>query len=107
MNGYLPGVEDKSFFGSRCISIHSDFILLDNFADAKTNGGVLKRVDSEYNTKTKNKKQCQFTINITQCIYSLFSSNSTFYANWDEFTVDVDTSVKNYIKNAIMNIFND
>ena len=98
MNGYLPGVEDKSFFGSRCIAVHSDYILLDNFADAKTNGGELKRVDSEYNTKTKNK---------TQCIYSLFSSNSTFYANWDDFTVDVDTSVKNYIKNAIMNIFND
>lgn len=106
INGYIPGIEDKSFFGSRCLAMKNDYILINDFSNARSNNGSLVRVNSEHNTHSKNTAQYQFTINITQSIYSLFQNNSIFVANWNGLNTNQDTAIKNYIKNTILNIFN-
>ena len=107
LNGYLPGIEDKSFFGSKCMTLKNKFIKITDFSDRKANKGDMVRVDSQHNVLSENENQYRFTINITQALYTLFQSNTTFTDNWIGFTSGVDTSIKNYIKSTISEIFNN
>lgn len=107
INGYIPGIENKSFFGSRCMTLKNNYILLDDFSSPRANGGAIVRTDSSHNTYSKNTTQCKITINITQSMYSLFQNNSAFISNWEGLNANQDTSMKNYIKNSISEIFNN
>ena len=107
LNGYLPGIEDKSFFGSKCMTLKNKFITISDFTDRKANKGDIYRVDSNHNILSENENQYRFTINITQAMYTLFQGNETFTNNWLGFTSGVDTSIKNYIKSTISEIFNN
>lgn len=107
LNGYLPGIEDKSFFGSKCMTLKTNFIKISDFTDRKANKGDIVRVDSQHNILSENENQYRFIINITQALYTLFQSNTTFTSNWIGFTSGVDTSIKNYIKSTISEIFNN
>ena len=40
-------------------------------------------------------------------MYSLFQNNSAFISNWEGLNANQDTSMKNYIKNSISEIFNN
>lgn len=105
--GYYPGVEDKSFFGSRCLCIKSDHITLDNFKSSSSNQNkVITVVDSDYNKFASNNKQYKIMINITQSIYTLFMNDETFVSNWSDTFTDVETSIKNYIASTISQIYN-
>ena len=46
------------------------------------------------------------TINITQAIYFLFESSQAFIDNWVDIQGDIETSVRNYIKNSVSKIYN-
>lgn len=106
INGYLPGIEDKSFFGSKCFVFKDDFIMLDDFTNTVSSNGS-KIVDSKFNVYHKNRKQCQLTINVTQGIKTLLQNDETFKKNWNGLeTFDIITSMDNYIYNIVMNIFN-
>ena len=106
-SGYFPGIEDKSFFGSKCLVVKGDYIIIDDFSSPRINPKV-EYLNSSYNVYSENRKQCRITINITQSIYSLFDSNETFRSNWmnNDGWSDADTSRANYIQNTISNIFN-
>ena len=106
-SGYFPGIEDKSFFGSKCLVVKGEYIVIDDFSSARINPKV-EYLNSSYNVYSENKKQCRMTINITQSIYALFDSDETFRNNWqnsDRWS-DADTSRANYIQNTISKIFN-
>ena len=105
IDGYVPGIEDKSFVGSRCMIIQSDYILLDDFSAVRI-AAHTDRVSSAYNTQSKNTIQCKMTINISQAIYDLFEKSSVFRDNWSTISGDVQTSISNYIKNSISKIYN-
>ena len=102
MRGYYPGIEDKSFFGSRCLCLRNEFITLDDFTTNSSNQNkVVTVVDSDYNKFASNDKQYKIVINITQSIYTLFMNDKTFTGNWSESFTDVETSIKNYIASTI------
>ena len=105
--GYFSGIEDKTFFGSKCLVIKGDYITIDDFSSIRINPKV-EYLNSSYNVYSDNKKQCRITINITQSIYALFDNDETFKSNWknNEGWSDVETSRANYIQNTITNIFN-
>jgi hypothetical protein len=105
IDGYVPGIEDKSFVGSRCMIIRSDYILLDDFSSIRVSA-TTERISSAYNTQAKNTIQRRITINISQTIYDLFEKSDVFKDNWSSITGDVQTSVGNYIKNSISKIYN-
>lgn len=107
LDGYYPGIEDKTFFGSRCMVIKKDFILLDDFTSTSANQNkIMTVVNSEYNKFSTNNRQYKITINITQSIYTLFMSNPVFTGNWSESFSDTNTSIKNYIASTISEIYN-
>ena len=105
LDGYIPGIEDKSFFGSRCMVLHGDSIVVDDFSAARVTHTV-EYVDSLHNVYSENLIQCRIKINITQAIYALFEANQTFCANWNGLSNDVDTARGNYISNSVFKIFN-
>ena len=105
IDGYVPGIEDKSFVGSRCMIIQSDYILLDDFSAVRV-AAHTDRVSSSYNTLSKNTIQRKITINISQAICDLFEKSSVFRDNWATISGDVQTSISNYIKNSISKIYN-
>jgi hypothetical protein len=53
IDGYVPGIEDKSFIGSRCMILKSDHITLDDFSSVRI-GARKEYVSSAYNTQAKN-----------------------------------------------------
>lgn len=63
-SGYFPGIEDKSFFGSKCLVVKGEYIVIDDFSSARINPKV-EYLNSSYNVYSENKKQCRMTINIT------------------------------------------
>lgn len=105
LNGYIPGIEDKSFFGSRCMVLHEDSITVDDFSAARVTHTV-EYIDSLHNVYSENLIQCRIKINITQAIYALFEANETFCKNWDGLSSDIDTARGNYISNSVFKIFN-
>jgi len=82
LNGYVPGIEDKSFFGSKCFVYKNEFIELDDFSTTTTNNNHTI-INSDYNVFSKNKKQYKLTINITQSIYNMLENDSVFKSNWN------------------------
>lgn len=103
LDGYVPGIEDKTFFGSRCLVLKEDYITLNDFKTT-TDQSVLK-VDSTHNIKAKNVTMNKFSMNVTLAIFDLFQNNETFISNWYGLT-NSTTSIRNYIKNSISEIFN-
>ena len=74
IDGYVPGIEDKSFVGSRCMIIKSDYILLDDFSSVRISART-ERVSSDYNNQSKNIIQRRIIINISQAIYDMFEKS--------------------------------
>ena len=105
LDGYVPGIEDKAFMGSRCMILKSDHIVLNDFSAVRI-GAKKEYVTSGYNEQSKSVRECRMTINITQAIYSLFESSQAFIDNWADFGGDIETSVRNYIKNSVSKIYN-
>ena len=104
INGYDSGIEDKSFFGSKCIVIKNDYILLSDFNNTRSNPTV-KYGNSQYNRYAENRIQCKITINITQSIYEKFYTDDVFRSNWSGFSSS-DSAIGKYIQNSIFNIYN-
>lgn len=107
LDGYYPGIEDKTFFGSRCIAIHNNHIVLDEFRTNSMNGNkIMTMVNSDYNKFSSNNRQYKIIINITQSLYTLFMENPVFTGNWSDDFTDRNTSIKNYIASTISEIYN-
>ena len=107
LDGYYPGIEDKTFFGSRCIAIHNNHIVLDEFRTNSMNGNkIMTVVNSDYNKFSSNNRQYKIIINITQSLYTLFMENPIFTGNWSDDFTDRNTSIKNYIASTISEIYN-
>ena len=108
LDGYIPGVEDKSFFGSRCLVLKNEYITIDDFSSARVNPQVTY-TDSVHNVYSENRVQCRITINITQSIYAKFENEPVFTANWNNSDFDkeqMSTAVGNYIQNSVSEIYN-
>lgn len=105
LDGYVPGIDDKSFFGSRCFVLKDNSIVIDDFSSPKVNPRVSYQ-NATYNTYSENRIQCRITINITQSIYSFFENNEVFSRNWEGLPGESDTARRNYIQNTVSKIYN-
>lgn len=106
LNGYIPGIEDKSFFGSKCIVFTNDYIEIRNFPES-ISGNTYTTRDSIFNDYSQNMTQYRVSIDITQSLIYMFQNDDTFKANWLGLTYNTDISIQNYIQNVIMKIFNN
>ena len=105
--GFMTGIDDKSFFGSKCMVIHSPYLLLDTWEFYSNNDMyTVLTVDSSHNTRSKNTKCIQISINLSAVIYAHFINNKVFSENWNRYEERQHTGMKNYITNIISTYYN-
>lgn len=120
VNGYIPGIEDKSYFGSKCLVLNDPVIILRNWnnlitiseADTEFSNTDKTKLNEAYETDKvsnvqRNRKTLHIDINITQALYQYFKNEEpTLYNNWVNFTDNKkDYSFNNYIKNTLIKYF--
>lgn len=102
--GYSLGVNDKMFFGSKALNLHSDHILLTKW-DYEENINVASFNVSKHNEHTKQKDILEIQLNLTKTFYDYILSQDTFISNWKN-DVNSKVYINNYINNILYNIFN-
>ena len=105
-NGYTTGIEDKAFFGSKCIVLNDDYLNIENW---KINNNIIKveYSDSNYNIHSENKNTLVLTINLTKAVYDYFSKDcEKFIDNWKAVTGFYSSVyLNNFIKLTLMKYF--
>ena len=105
--GHETGIDDKSFFGSRCMVMYHEYILLDTWEYATANDILTYQItDSTFNVESTNKYNTEITINVTAAIFNHFINNKAFAENWNLFDNTQYTGMKNYIKNTLSSYYN-
>lgn len=106
-DGHITGIDDKSFFGSRCMVIHSPYLLLNKWSYPTSNDLYsMYVIDSKNNVNSKNIKCMQIQINLTSVIYNYFINNDAFKENWNKYKNTQNTGMYNYINNIISTYYN-
>lgn len=107
LGGQITGIDDKSFFGSRCMVIHEDYIELNTWLyDTANDIYTVKITDSKYNLQNINTQSYQISINLSAALYNHFINNKIFKENWNYFKEYQVTGMKNYINNTISVSYN-
>lgn len=105
--GHETGIDDKSFFGSRCMVMYHEYVLLDQWEFDTANDILSYQItDSTFNTDSTNKYNTEITINVTAAIFNHFINNKAFAENWNLFDNTQYTGMKNYIKNTLSSYYN-
>ena len=107
IDGHKTGIDDKSFFGSHCMVIHHDYILLNNWEYSTANDILtVKYSDANFNMSDTNQRTTTITINISSAIFNHFINNNSFNENWVYFKDSQYTGQKNYINNTLSVYYN-
>lgn len=108
IDGHKTGIDDKSFFGSHCMVIHNEYILLNNWSYPTANDILtVKFSDAPFNMSANNQRTTTITINISSAIFNHFINNNQFNENWIYFKDSQYTGQKNYINNTLSVYYND
>lgn len=108
IDGHKTGIDDKSFFGSHCMVIHNEYILLDTWKYATANDILTVNFsDASFNMSDNNQRNTTITINISSAIFNHFINNNEFNENWVYFKDSQYTGQKNYINNTLSVYYND
>ena len=115
VNGYIPGVEDKAFFGSKCLILPKEtYFIIKNFKSNIDNIIKSSFINNSYTgstfnnneNKRTNKPILSITINISKAILNYFKQEQpTFIKNWNNFGYNNDTAINNYINQTLTNYF--
>lgn len=105
-SGYMTGVEDKSYFGSKCIVLNNDYLDITKW-NSSNNVIKLNYSDSNYNIHSDNKDTLVITINLTKAIYDYFTKDcETFINNWKKLNENFSSVyLNNFIKLTLMKYF--
>ena len=105
--GHITGIDDKSFFGSRCMVIHNEYLELNTWVyDTANDIYTVSVTDSDFNVQATNVKSLQLNINLTSALFNHFINNNVFKENWNYFKDSQYTGMKNYINNTISVSYN-
>lgn len=108
IDGHKTGIDDKSFFGSHCMVIHNEYILLNTWSYPTANDILtVKFSDASFNMSANNQRTTTITINISSAIFNHFINNNQFNENWIYFKDSQYTGQKNYINNTLSVYYND
>ena len=107
IDGHKTGIDDKSFFGSHCMVIHHDYILLDKWEYSTANDILtVNYSNGDFNMSDTNQRTTTITINISSAIFNHFINNDSFNENWVYFKDSQYTGQKNYINNTLSVYYN-
>ena len=107
VDGYIVGIEDKTFFGSKCISLKGAEIKIQDWTTSVVK--VTSSNTSNFSTENESKvieASKTFEFNITQAFYEHFRNNAVpeFSKNWSAFANNTN-AINNYIKLSLVSFF--
>lgn len=106
IKGYATGICDKMFFGSICLNIKNDGIILDKWDyTADDNFYEISTSDTNENSNPKNKYN--IVLNLTKTFYKTLLNNETFRSNWNNAKdiLNMTVYINNFITNTLTNIY--
>lgn len=107
IDGYLLGIEDKTFFGSKGIVLKGVEIKIEEWASSivKVTTENIDNYSTENGDKTIGASKT-FEFNMTQAFYEHFRNNAVpgFSGNWSPFANN-SNAINNYIKLSLINYF--
>lgn len=105
-DGYMTGIEDKSYFGSKCIVLNNEYLDITKW-NYTSDVIKLNYGDSNYNTHAENKDTLILSINLTKAVYDYFSKDcEPFIANWKKINSGFSSVyLNNFIKLTLMKYF--
>ena len=105
--GHETGIDDKSFFGSRCMIFHNEYLQLDKWQYNTANDiYTVNIVNSKFNVQHTNTRTLELDINLTAALFNHFINNDVFKENWNYFKESQYTGMKNYINHTISTYYN-
>lgn len=107
IDGYVLGIEDKTFFGSKCINLRNINLTLGEWASTGVrviDGNVDTFGNEKLDKSIENSKT--FIFNMTQSFYEFFRNTDIpeFVSNWSAFN-NTKNCINNYIKKTLVNYF--
>lgn len=109
LSGYITGIEDKTLFGSKCIVIHDNEIIIQKY-DYDNNNNVIENIGtSNFNENAEAQNTYNININLTKLFYNNIINDQNFYTNWTLSISDMSksqTAMNNYISNTLLKFFN-
>ena len=107
VDGYTLGIEDKTFFGSKCICLKGAEVKIYDWPTSVVK--VTSSNISNYSTVNEGKSieaSRTFEFNITQAFYEHFRNNAVpeFSKNWSSFAKNKN-AINNYIKLSLIDYF--
>ena len=107
IDGYIVGIEDKTFFGSKCIVLKDVEIKIEDWTSSvvKVSTSNIDTFDTEKGDKAIGASKT-FEFNMTQAFYEYFRNASvpSFTNNWASFANNLN-AINNYIKLTLVNYF--
>lgn len=107
VNGYIFGINDKMFMGSKCIILKEPYIIIDTWLSNDTiydSYGL-----SEYNQNANMQETYNITINITKAFHDYIAHNQKIYNIWKlniNNLADQEISINNYINYTFAHFYN-
>lgn len=104
--GYTNGIIDKSLFGSKCIKLSSEPLIIDSWINAITKD---EKIISKYNQHTNSIHEYILKLNITKALHDYIISTPAFINNWNNIissTADLNTTYNNFIVLTLNKAFN-
>ena len=106
IQGYVVGVDDKMFFGSKALNLHNNSITLSKW-DYNKNINTAKYNISKYNEHSKQKTVLEISLNLTKTFYDYFLNHKSFVNNWKDIKnfASANIYINNYITNVLYNLY--
>ena len=106
LNGYISGITDKMFFGSKCLNITNDSIVLQKWNHNKDNNNYTISL-AKYNETTKPTTSYKIRLNLTKTFYNHIISCTSLSTNWNVISdvLNIESYITNYINNTLIKLY--
>ena len=108
VDGFVTGIEDKSFFGSKGIKLRNITIEVEEWNENEMT--VISDNVSEFSTSNSSEtigNRMKISINLHRTFFNHFmkTDDKNFLDNWNTFNINNETPVNNFVKKSLVNYF--
>ena len=108
VDGFVTGIEDKSFFGSKGIKLRNITIEVEEWNENEMT--VISDNVSEFSTSNSSEtigNRMKISINLHRTFFNHFmkTDDKNFLDNWNTFNINIETPVNNFVKKSLVNYF--
>ena len=108
VDGFVTGIEDKSFFGSKGIKLRNITIEVEEWNENEmtvTSDNVSEFSTSNSSETIGNRMKISINLHRTFVNHFMKTDDKNFLDNWNTFNINNETPVNNFVKKSLVNYF--